>query len=370
MDMLIGGMFDVDVEKALNPAQLCQFPLRCDMDGNYLRKKLTNNGRTATTYAFQNGLKIKKGDKVLAPEYMCVSVVNAFQAAGVEFEVYQVKEGLVIDLEDVKRKVDERTGAIYVIHYFGFPQPAEVAEELKKLSKEKGIPIIEDMTQALLTRDAGRIGYGDYLVGSVRKWFPLTDGGIAAARNDQPWADVPLNCAYDEAVYTQMFLSLARKWYEKKELLEDQSYLYLEKMANSKRYLDFTPREMTQISRNILFQCDIDEAAGRRRTNYQYLLQNLQAIDGLTCFGRELDEEGKYVPFGFQVLVENRKEFYQYLRRHKIIGEIQWILPVQYYKPSDYAAYLSEHSLMLQCDQRYGQEEMEYTVSTIKDYFA
>lgn len=368
--MLIGGMFDVDVEKAMHPAQLCEFPLRCDTEGNYRRKKLTNNGRTATTYVFQNALKIRKGDKVLAPEYMCVSVVNAFEAAGVEFGVYRVKEGLVIDLDDLKSKINDHMGAIYVIHYFGFPQPAEVAEELKRLSAEKGIPIIEDLTQSLLTRDAGLIGYGDYLVSSVRKWFPITDGGIAAARNGTTWADVPLNSAYDEAVYTQMFLSLARKEYAQKELLEDKSYLELEKLANSKRYLDFAPREMTEISRNILFQCDVEEAADKRRANYQYLYQNLQAVDGLTCFGQELDDEGKYVPFGFQVLVENREDLYQYLRRHKIIGEIQWILPVQYYKPSDYAAYLSEHSLMLQCDQRYGEKEMAYVIAVIQNYFA
>ena len=67
--------------------------------------------------------------------------------------------------------------------------------------------------------------------------------------------------------------------------------------------------------------------------------------------------------------MEDRDDFYQYLREKRIIGEIQWILPTQYYKPSEYAAYMSEHSLMLQCDQRYGIAEMEYVVSVIKKYF-
>ena len=66
--MLIGGMFDVDVEKALHKAEEREFPIRCDENGNYKRKKMTNNGRTATTYALANGPKIPAGKKVLLPE--------------------------------------------------------------------------------------------------------------------------------------------------------------------------------------------------------------------------------------------------------------------------------------------------------------
>lgn len=370
--MLIGGMFDVDVEKALHKAEEREFPIRCDENGNYKRKKMTNNGRTATTYALANGPKIPAGKKVLLPEYMCVSVVNSIEAEKIPFEVYKVKEGLEVDLEDLGRKMEElgdSAGAIYLIHYFGFPQSLQVAKKVKELSKKYRVPVIEDLTQSLLSRCSGRMGYGDYLVSSVRKWFPVTDGGIAAARNDVFWEDVPLKDAYDEAVYTQMFLSLARIWYGTKKNLEDRSYLDLEKTANSKRYFDFSPREMTGISKNILAQCDIEEAIGKRRANYSYLYKNLTGIEGLKIFGPKLDTGRDFVPFGFQVLVEDRDDFYQYLREKRIIGEIQWILPTQYYKPSEYAVYMSEHSLMLQCDQRYGIAEMEYVVSVIKKYF-
>ena len=100
-----------------------------------------------------------------------------------------------------------------------------------------------------------------------------------------------------------------------------------------------------------------------------YLWKNLQNIPGLSIWGPALDQDKDQVPFGFQVVVEDREGFYKFLALHGVIGEIQWLLPVQYYTPSSYAAYLGEHSLMLQCDQRYGEKEMAYTVQVIRQYF-
>ncbi len=364
--MIVGGMFDVDHKLMGKETAVKDFSLRFDTAHQYERKVYTNNGRTATTYAVLYGMKLKKGDRVLVPEYNCISVFNALEAVDLDFDVYKVKEGLVIDTDDLEKKITPDTRCIYVIHYFGVPQPAAVAAKLKELAQKYHLFILEDMTQTVLSRGDGRMGFGDYVVMSTRKWYCMTDGGLVAARNDMPFEIVDLPEGYDQAVYLQMAVSLSRRYL--KEGKEVFSYLQLEKEANKARYLDMMPKKMTEMSQNIFFQSDHEESVRKRRENYMYLYDHLKDINGISVFGKELDKEENEVPFGFQVMVEDRSDFYDYLAKHGVIGEIQWLLPVQYYTPSDYAAYLGDHSLMLQCDQRYGEADMEYTVKIIKQY--
>lgn len=366
---MIGGFYSVDMDLLQKEPQVNEFELRCDVNHCYNRKVYTNNGRTATVYTLQNGLKLTADDVILVPDYQCVSVLNALEMVPAQRRYYRIRRDLTVDLEDLRSKIDASVKVIYLIHYFGMPQPLEVAEAVQQLSKEHGLTIIEDLTQTLYTRMPGRIGYGDYLVASTRKWMPVTDGGIMAARDGVHLDQVPLKDAYDKAAYTQLTLTLYRQYYDAHPDAPIDGYLKMEKAANAARYLDFSPREMTDLTRTILMNMDHQNLISRRRKNYDYLYQNLKNIDGLTILSKPLDDEGGMVPFGFTVLVEERQKFYQYLADHRIIGEIQWILPTEYYTPGEDAQYLSAHNLMLQCDQRYEEADMELVVNRIKQYF-
>ena len=80
----------------------------------------------------------------------------------------------------------KKVKVLYVIHYFGMPQSREIVEFIKKAKMEFNLWIIEDLTQTLYTMEDGRIGFGDYLVASTRKWLPVTDGGLLAVKNGVP----------------------------------------------------------------------------------------------------------------------------------------------------------------------------------------
>lgn len=367
--MLIGGFYHIDMELIKSEPQSKIFPLRCDRNQNYDRKIYTNNGRTATVYALQNGIKLEKGEIILVPDYLCISVLNSLEVTEAEFRFYHINRDLTIDLEDLKEKLDEKVKVLYVIHYFGIPQSREIVESIKKAKMEFNLWIIEDLTQTLYTMEDGRIGFGDYLVASTRKWLPVTDGGLLAVKNGVPLEEKTLEEGYDEAVYRQLLISLARDQVEKDKDTDIAAYIKLEKEANAARYLDFTPRKMTEATRRIFFQYDHLRSIQKRRENYQILYEGLREIDEVELPVAQIDQKGNYVPFGFVVLVENRDEFYWYLAERGIIGEIQWILPTEYYCPGEAARYLSDHNLMLSCDQRYGKEQMQYVINTIKEYF-
>ncbi len=367
--MLIGGFYHVDPELLQKDPEKEDLELRCDTEGKYNRKIYTGNGRTASSYIFLNALHLTEEDVILLPDYLCVSVINSLEVCKAQFRFYRVKKDLTVDMEDLRSKVDDKVKVLYVIHYFGVPQPKAAVDEMLRISEENHLVIVEDLTQTLYTKEAGRIGFGDYLVASTRKWMPVTDGGILAVKDGVECPMAPLENAYDEAVYKQLLISIMRDYYDNHPDKDISYYLQLEKEANKARYLDFTPRGMTELTSRILFNMDHEESMRKRRENYTYLYHQLKDVDGLELAGEPLDTEGKYVPFGFVVLVEKRQEFYRYLADNGIIGEIQWILPEEYYVPGEDAKYLSDHNVMLQCDQRYGEEEMAFVVNTIKEYF-
>ncbi|MFR3030691.1 MAG: DegT/DnrJ/EryC1/StrS family aminotransferase [Blautia sp.] len=364
--MLVGGFYQIDLALTEHVPRQETFSLRCDEAHNYRRKIYTT--MQTPQYALKNGIA-RKGDVVLAPDYLCISVLNSLEVADLEFRFYHIREDLTIDLEDLEKKLDEKVKILYVIHYFGIPQPLRTVEAIKRMRGRQSFWIIEDLTQALYTWDTGRIGFGDYLVASTRKWLPVTDGGLLAVREGVPLEEVPMEDGYDEAAYRQLLISVAREKISKTDVEEIEAYLDLERQANGARYLDFTPKKMTEATRRILFQYDHQGLAERRRENYRKLYAELSGVRGLSVLSGPLDPEGKYVPFGFVVLVKRREDFYWYLARRGVIGEIQWRLPTDYYQPGEAAWYLSEHNLMLFCDHRYGEAEMNYVIETVKDYF-
>lgn len=367
--MLIGGFYHIDPELLQKEPQGQDFELRCDTQGVYNRKVYTGNGRTAASYILLNAVHLTEEDVILLPDYLCVSVLNSLEVCPAKFRFYRVRRDLTIDVEDMLAKIDEKVKVLYVIHYFGVPQPIEVADAVKKAAQDHELVIFEDLTQTIYTREPGRIGFGDFLTASTRKWMPMTDGGILAIRDGVDCPDAPLANAYDEAVYKQLLISIFRDYYDAHPGKDISYYLQLEKEANAARYLDFTPRAMTELAQRIMFNMDHEASARQRRENYMCLYEGLKDIPGLELAQGPLDTEGKYVPFGMVLLTENRDDFYAYLTERRVIPEIQWILPREYYTPGEDAAYLSDHNVMLQCDQRYSTEDMQQVIEIVKAYF-
>ena len=314
-------MFAVDLSTFYSDKKRKEFKLRFDTEENYKRKVLTNNGRTATTYVFKYGIKLKEDEEVLLPEYNCISVINAVEAVHAAFKFYKTDENLNIDLADLESKITKKTKVLYIIHYFGVPHLQETVDKIKQLADKYNLVIVEDLTQTLLCGKNLRIGFGDYVVSSVRKWFPIADGGIAAAINDAAFDMPDITEDEDASIVKQMELSLLKCCYEKGTITDIAPYLQMEKDANKSRYIDFNPREITECSRIILEKCDIEEAVRKRCENYRYLYDRLKEIPGITMKSKKLPGDNTFVPFGLLIETEEREKLYNFLAQHMIVGE-------------------------------------------------
>lgn len=111
---------------------------------------------TAAMHLALDAIGIGPGDEVIVPSMTFIGSFQAITQTGatpVPCEVYP--ETLLIDIEDVKRKITPQTKAIMPVHYAGNPCDMDALLELKD---ERGIRIVEDAAHAFGTVYRGRDG--------------------------------------------------------------------------------------------------------------------------------------------------------------------------------------------------------------------
>lgn len=114
-------------------------------------------------------------DEVLAPDYVCDSVVAPFHHRGIRIAYYPVRDDLQADLAAAEARASSRTRAFLSINYFGFAQDYAA---IKAFCMQRELPLIEDNAHGFLSGDGGGLlgRHGDVAVCSFRKSLLLPDG--------------------------------------------------------------------------------------------------------------------------------------------------------------------------------------------------
>jgi dTDP-4-amino-4,6-dideoxygalactose transaminase len=122
---------------------------------------------------------------ILVPNYHQGVEIDTLLAAGYKLRYYRVGERLEIDMADVARQLDAQVSALYVTHYFGFPQPLA---SIRSFCTAHGLKLIEDCALSLFSRDGKQwLGTeGDIAIFSVYKTVPLPHGGFLVSRVGVP----------------------------------------------------------------------------------------------------------------------------------------------------------------------------------------
>ncbi|HYG67016.1 MAG TPA: DegT/DnrJ/EryC1/StrS family aminotransferase, partial [Anaeromyxobacteraceae bacterium] len=135
-----------------------------------------------------------EGREVLVPAYHHGVEIAALAAAGAVPRFVRVDARMRLDVDALEAGIGPRTGALYVIHYAGFPQPmADVME----VARRHGLPVIEDCALALLSADGARpLGsYGTVGIFCYYKTLPVPNGGALVVNDPSLDGDVPAPAA-------------------------------------------------------------------------------------------------------------------------------------------------------------------------------
>ena len=149
-------------------------------------------GRTAMAYGLRM-LGLPRGAPVLCPDFVCYTVPESLEQAGLTVRFYPVRDDLGPEWSALDGMPREAAAALVMVHYFGVPQDAP---RYRAYCDDRGWRLIEDNAHghgALVDdRDAGT--FGDIGLASPYKSFPIRNGGLLYLRPGTPFEPPRLPC--------------------------------------------------------------------------------------------------------------------------------------------------------------------------------
>ena len=143
-------------------------------------------GGSQAIYQGVRRLGLGKGDTILVPAYSCGSEIASLLATGMSMRYYRSLPDLSPDFDHLERLCRKNPSAIFIIHYFGFPQPMKALLDFKK---RHNLLLVEDNAHGLYSADkcGNPLGNtGDIAVFSFTKSLPTPDGGALVINHAKP----------------------------------------------------------------------------------------------------------------------------------------------------------------------------------------
>jgi len=317
-----------------------------------------NGGRACLT-VIAHFLQTQGIHDILLPAYLCPTILDVLEAAGLQYSFYRVHEDLTIDVRDLQRKAAGQQ-VVYFINYFGFPQPQPVQQCLQAL-QQQGRLLVEDNAQAGFMEHT----LGDLTFNSMRKLCPQ-DGGYLQTRFDlssiiAQYAGrlnrrLPVIRAYRNKLRAYL-LEGTGNFEELEELfrLSEQYYLNDEVIVGDEQ-------ERRQIE-----HMDWEGIRQKRRENYRFLLEHLSGIPNIQPIFPSLPPE--VMPMGLPVYIQGgaRDRVYQELGNASIGLVIHWeeLLHDPRTNGNSTVVDMASRMLTLNCDQRTDSAQMIYMVNQL-----
>jgi len=307
-------------------------------------------------YALAAGIKalgIKPGDSILLPSYNCGTEIDPIIRSKIKPVFYKIEKNLLVDCDDIRKKITDDVKAILVTHFLGFPQPVD---QIKRICTEKKLFLIEDCAHALLSTYNGKTlgSYGDMSIFSLYKTIPIPNGGalLINNRNIKPnhfpekpnsfattfhtaeilrcktWGnnnlirEKGLNVLYKGVYFSISFMRLLLAGFRK---YFNPEALYFVRPDSAPFVENLCSWGISGLSKRIINRTSFEEIKNLKRRNFEYLLDYFLKNDrGILPFG-ELPPG--VCPLFFPIILESneqRKMLYNTLKRRGVITHPWW----------------------------------------------
>ncbi len=378
--MEIGGFFE--------------FPRFADIDNGdstyhhltslYENYSFFRDGRQAIKAVLQNTDEIKNRPCYL-PSYLCDSIIQPFTEMNLKVNLYGHEDPLKPILN-----ADIANSVILIIDYFGTESVSNT--EIRELLDRDNI-VIMDLSHSILDNNRFSIKHDCYyLIASLRKLFPIPDGGIVYHNTEKFVASDIFPKDYESKleamVLRYLYLngitvdnvpahddkkldSVFEAWYTKKPVgfekrLEavKRHYLALHYEYELKKYEhQVIPQSIPAISLYILHNISYSNIINSRAENLKFMYDNIIQKD-LFLFNLDDIKSPFLLPLRFKS-EEERDLFKNSLITADIYPPIVW--DIEEYVPSEYVYErdLSKRMLTIPIDQRYKPEDLSKAVAII-----
>lgn len=316
MKRAIGGFFEIDIRKQGKPF--------------HQNAHLLSTGRSCIGAVLDKVKPIK----VYVPDYNCYAVFQPMLERDIKIEPYFIDE----QLDPINLPSPRENELLIYVNYFGLKN-----QKSKELALKLGERVLIDDTHRFFHH-----GYpGSFSFTSARKYFGVPDGAYLFSdfKLDQ---NIPKNTNITIDHNVLRFCGEQNKAFK----------IFQKHEAN----LDGEVRRASLISEVLLSNLDYDQIADRRRENFNHLHNELKPYNIL-----KIDPSQIEVPFCYPLMPRNpidKGNFYQ----RSIFVPNYWPDVLDRDISSTMARNFSENLLPLPIDQRYGKDEMNYIIKTIKEF--
>jgi len=348
---------DEAIQNVLNKSAFAAGPFVKSFEGNFARRHAAqycvgvNNG-TAALHAAMMALNIGPGDEVIVPANTFFATPEAVSLAGAT-PVFVDCEPRYYNIDPLKiaAAITKKTKAIIAVNLYG--QPAQL-QEVKKISDQHGLLLIEDCAQSHLAELHGQ-PTGTFGVCGCFSFYP--------GKNLGAYGEGGAVITQDEALYNKLMMirdhGSAKKYYHD---LIGHNYR-LEGIQGA--ILDVKLRHL-------------DAWTDTRRRNADLYRQALA-----DCPGIVLPEEmagAKHVYHLFVIRTQQRDALLNYLQTNEIYTGIHYPIPCHLQKAYASLGYAkgafpvseaySDEILSLPMSEMLQEEELLHVAKTIKAFFA
>ncbi len=301
---------------------------------NYNSMMMLNSSRHALEYVILS--MEERPDKIHLPFYTCEVILEPIERLGIDYEFYNIYNNLELIAYP---ELGEREWII-VNNYFGIKD-----EYINKLSCVFGDKMIIDNAQAFyhIPDKHARAIY------SPRKFFGVADGGFAKTP-DKSVIELACDTSTDRSLH------LLRR------LDSGAGAGYGEFKVNDGSLSKEPLKEMSSLTRAILYSIDYEVIKERRRHNFSLLhdalcVNNKLKISALSTFE---------CPMVYPYLTDD-PNLRQRLIDNKIFVATYWPNVFEWCAKDTVEFNLAKQLIPLPIDQRYGKEDMQHILNVIFD---
>ena len=330
-----------------------------EKNGNKINFSLCREAIYAIVRKYEHTEKI-----AMIPAYTCQTVIDPFIQQGWRCFYYDIGINLKINTNDLLQKCILFHPTIVVVHPYNGMELNELELETLKIIKQKGIILIEDITQCIYTDS--RPDFFDYFTGSYRKWYKVPDGGFVES---QHLDGIPIPQEENErfvSIQTESMYLRAKYFETEDETIKSHS-VRLNKEAVAKINKDIKCHKMSNFSLAIMEKENHKEFINKRFQNYKFLYNNIHQSKNIKFVCNDINDVTT-APLYFPLYVSDRNEIQKKLAQEHIYAPILWPISTKDLLINEKIIYIYMHILMIPIDQRYNTTDMYRVVKLLNAY--
>ena len=309
-----------------------------------------NSGTDAIKLSLK-ALGIKQGDEVITAANTFVATVGAINELGAKIVFIDCDDSFCMNVNHLENYITNKTKAIVPVHFTGYmtnmPKLLEISNRFK-------IPVIEDACQSIL----GAIDHKN-----AGTWGETGAFSLHPLKNINVWSD------------GGMIVTSNRNLYNKISLLRNHGL----SNRNNVEILGYNSRLDTiqAVVGNWLLP-QAHEITNKRIQNAKYLDKQLSKIKQIKIPPRL--KNYKIVYHLYIVLAEKRDDLLKYCLEKGIEAKVHYPIPMYLQKALNFMNHregdfpiTDKHSkkiITFPCDQHLSINELDYIISTIKDFYS